>query len=538
MLQCSARYRVRTVRIARAMTISLQTVSKWFLYASLFCVVIVLPSIFFPFIGGKYYFFRVAVELALMSFILWWGFQAKKDEATALFKETIRQPLVVAVSAFVFAFLVATIFARDSYAAFWSNYERGDGGFQILHYYAFFLLLAMLFREWKDWRRAFSLFLFAASAMILYGVGAYFVITDTGKNLFCPPVMIEGATSTVNAPRQCLFPLISSYQSSAPPATFWGKWVRNASGTLAYEPGILTGTRFQGSLGNPAYVSPYLMFALFFLGMIWTARQKKHRVGWFSSLTWWHIGYAALALFYLLFFVLAQTRGAFLGLGAGVLAFLLYFLFAWRKGRMFAAVLLAVFVIGGSILFGYRDTTLVKSLPGSRFLDLSFSERTFQTRIWTWSTALEAWKESPKTVLFGWGPENFSMAFDKYFNPLHHIPRGSTETWFDRAHSVLFDYLAETGLLGLIAYLGIFVVLYVQFFKKMMMHTIRGRGTDDVRRALQEAAFFAMPIGYLVQGVVLFDVLPIYLGLFLFIAFGTFLFRRATHSPEAIITNG
>ena len=48
--------------------------SKFFLYASVFSVVVVMPSTFFPFIGGKYYFFRTAIELALISLMLWWAF--------------------------------------------------------------------------------------------------------------------------------------------------------------------------------------------------------------------------------------------------------------------------------------------------------------------------------------------------------------------------------------------------------------------------------------------------------------------------------
>ncbi|MCL4437419.1 hypothetical protein M1513_00020 [Patescibacteria group bacterium] len=44
-------------------------ISKYCLYAALFSVLIVLPTTFFPFIGGKDYFFRVAVELALI--FLW-----------------------------------------------------------------------------------------------------------------------------------------------------------------------------------------------------------------------------------------------------------------------------------------------------------------------------------------------------------------------------------------------------------------------------------------------------------------------------------
>ena len=36
--------------------------------------------------------------------------------------------------------------------------------------------------------------------------------------------------------------------------------------------------RFEGSLGNPAYVAPYLMFSMFFAAYLWiTSRRKRMR---------------------------------------------------------------------------------------------------------------------------------------------------------------------------------------------------------------------------------------------------------------------
>jgi O-antigen ligase len=100
----------------------------------------------------------------------------------------------------------------------------------------------------------------------------------------------------------------------------------------------------------------------------------------------------------------------------------------------------------------------------------------------------------------------------------------NTETWFDRAHSVFFDYLVETGILGLLAYLAIFASFYVGFF--------RSRRRADPRENAEAAPIaargllFAMPVAYLIQGVAIFDVLPMYLPLFLFLAFATYYFSN------------
>ena len=461
------------------------------------------------------------VELSLIAFLLWWAFQAKHGEAEALFYDVLRKPLVIAVSAFALAFLIATAFAHDPHGAFWSNYERGDGGFQMLHYYAFFLLAVMLLKDWKAWKRAFQAFCLAALIMILYGVAGYMMLTNTGRSVFCSKVDTEQG-----ARYQCPT-VITPYQGGAVPETFFGRF-KNASGTTIYEPGILTGPRFQGSLGNPAYVAPYLTFAIFFVAFLWTAHQsraKTHLPRWRRSLP--HLGYGVLILVFLAFFTFSQTRGGFLGLAAAFILTLVLITVLWRAKRTMFLVLCAAIFLGGGVLYAWRDTPLVRSLPISRFLDVSVSNDTFQTRFWTWGSAIEGWKERP---LFGWGPENFSAVFDKHFDPRHFVPGKNSETWFDRAHSVIFDYLSETGIVGLATFLGMFVVFYFALAKRAVMHawkTSAMRGKEVVQIAL----LAAIPAAYLVQGLALFDVLPIYLGLFLFLAFGVFyLESRATIS--------
>ena len=127
--------------------------------------------------------------------------------------------------------------------------------------------------------------------------------------------------------------------------------------------------------------------------------------------------------------------------------------------------------------------------------------------------------------LLGWGPENFSAAFDKHFDIRHFVPGASSETWFDRAHSIVFDYLAETGLLGFGAFVGMFVV----FFWELVRHVRRALPVhlgNAVRRLspVEIALLAALPVAYLVQGLILFDVLPIYMNLFFFFAFAGVMF--------------
>ncbi len=121
------------------------------------------------------------------------------------------------------------------------------------------------------------------------------------------------------------------------------------------------------------------------------------------------------------------------------------------------------------------------------------------------------------------GPENFTPVFDKYFNPNFYVPGQNTETWYDRAHSVFFDYLVETGILGLLSYLAIFVMFYWEFFRSRKRAAADDKG-GSVSGTLLNGFVFAMPVAYLVQGVAIFDVLPMYVSLFAFLAFANYYF--------------
>lgn len=469
-------------------------VSKIFLYVALFAVIVVMTSTFFPFIGGKDYFFRFSVELALIFFILWLAFEAKNGEAWRRVKTVSAKPFFIAVSLFALVFLLASVFAYDPNAGFWSNYERGEGGFQMIHYYLFFALLALLMENENDWRWVFRLSLAAGALMILYGFVADMGWADNFISAY------QGG------------PVPCAPQSGVPPCSLFETFLKR-----------LTVPRFQGSLGNPAYVAPYLLFSIFYAAYLWAG--NKLRKNWKRILC-----YGALIAFLSLFFFLSETRGAFIGLAAAILAFIFYlaiFNRAWRKWLIAAVVVLA---LATGLMIQYRHSDFVKKLPGGRNFDIAFSDQTVQTRFWTWGSAWKGFSERPA---LGWGPENFSAVFDKYFDPRHYIPGQDTETWFDRAHSLFFDYLSETGILGLLSFLGIFAAFYVVFFKKQ-----KGGGAGGPS-SVQRALVFALPIGYLVQGLAIFDVLPIYINVFLFYAFSYwFFYGQEKQAPDMQVSAG
>lgn len=465
--------------------------SKFFLYLVPFTILVVSRSTLFPFIVGKYFFFRVFVDLALIAFVWAWAKGElsansqqpinNKNNKPASFsaRKLLSSPLVIAVFVFTFIFLLAGFLGYNPSASFWSNFERGEGGLQILHLFIFFALMVLLFRDEKSWRKMLKLSILAAVLMISYGLLAA-VYNKAGQQVF-PSFM---------GPSLC-------------------------------DPNV----RFSGSLGNPAYLGTFMIFSLFFTAVLLNKGWKVYKK-WLKWLL------AGLLVFFSLALLFSQTRGALLGLIAGIIFGLFYLLFSLPKGKMRKIVFAGtvIFIIIGGLVFQFRHSLnlmpFCKNDTGAnRILDITPDATSFQTRLLLWKQALILTKERP---LLGWGPENFSPAFEKHYRPEFTV-------WFDRAHSVYFDYLAETGILGFLSYLGIFAVFYWQFFKKMtigknLLSAQSGLPADKKdsanARLFRNALFFALPVAYLVQGIVLFEVLPIYICLFTFLAFMNFKFNE------------
>ena len=58
------------------------------------------------------------------------------------------------------------------------------------------------------------------------------------------------------------------------------------------------------------------------------------------------------------------------------------------------------------------------------------------------------------------------------------------------------------------------------------MAAVSSAGEHKYAHVLENALVIAMPVAYLVQGVAIFDVLPMYIPLFTFLAFANYYFNR------------
>jgi tetratricopeptide (TPR) repeat protein len=241
------------------------------------------------------------------------------------------------------------------------------------------------------------------------------------------------------------------------------------------------GPRVGGLLDNPIYMAAYQIFNLFFLALLF----------WRNKSTTWRIWYVVFAAFDIIAFVLAQSRGALVGLGVGIFAFTFYVgLFhpnKKTKAGVFGALIALVLAYGG--LYAMRDLPLIANSPLSRLTNF---EATVSTRLIAWKIAWQGFIERPFT---GWGLDNFHIIFNKHFNP-ESLRFGAYETWFDRAHNTVMDVLSMTGLIGFVTFFGIYVAIFISTWQAYRKKWI------DLPIA---AILFSLPIAYFVQNLFVFD---------------------------------
>ena len=374
---------------------------RWGCYVALVLPLFLSAKFFYPFILPRTVAFRALVELLLIFyFFLIYQFPQYRPRANALFW---------AVSAFMLALIVSMFLGVDSSSSFFGNFERGNGVFSWLHYYGFFIILISVFREKKDWFMFFNVSIAVSFIVSLYALG---------QRLGLPSLIESGVD------------------------------------------------RATGTIGNAAFLASYLILNIGLI-LVLLLETKKNL---FNNLYWQTFYYCALFFDFLALY-LTETRGALLGIVAGFFAFAFLYLFLAKRNReesffvgikkdkikkYFVISLIFVVVFGGLLVI-FKNHQIVKSIPGlSRLANISVSDTTAQTRLLAWKISWNAWQDH---LFFGWGPENFNLAFNKHFDA-NFYKYGRGETWFDHAHSIVFDIGVTAGFIGLAAYLSIYAVCF------------------------------------------------------------------------------
>lgn len=331
------------------------TISRLFLLSALATPLWLVRSTFFPFISVKVVFFRTVVELALLFFAAAIIFSKNPKEVIKKYYHRLKNPLVLGVIIFGVVAFVTALTGSHPLNSIWSNFERGDGAFQIIHYALFFILTVLLLDSKKHWLNA-----------LWVHVGVSFLAS-----------------------------LYALAQLVSQPGT--QSWV------------IAAGARVSGTLGNPSYLAAYLIFTLVII--IYLMKETKDTLARRLLLV-------PLA-FEVYIILKTGTRGAFLAIILAGLVFLgiNLFLTKHKKARTILLVALLLPIALMVIFFATPRADVWQKVPVfGRLINFTSAVTDIQPRIWTWDSALSASFERP---LLGWGLENFSEPFDSYYNPKH-----------------------------------------------------------------------------------------------------------------------
>src|SRR3989344_1207891 len=395
---------------------------RWFVMAGVFGLplvpFIVSYTMFFPYITGKNFTFRILVELMAGAYIAL--------AAVVPHYRPRRSLLLLAFAIFVLIIGIADAQGAMPFKSFWSNYERMEGWVTLAHLLVYLVVVAGVMQAEQLWQRLWTWTLSISAFFSLIGLAQIIGWLPLGQG---GGAGLSGRIDVTfgNPIYLGVYMLFHVFLA----ALFWaqvgrGKWtvVERFLISLAPLSGLLVAIIYaQGQLAQNLIT---ILFGLYFvLAAVMVFASFAPR--WVLLLIIMIVDVLALSF--------SGTRGALLGLiGGALLALILY---AFSKGApkrargATIAIIAALVIVGGGLRLA-KDTDLVRSVIFlNRLSSISLNDSTTKARIYNMGMAWQGIKERP---ILGWGQENYAIVFDKYYDPRMY----GAEQWVDRVHSTAF----------------------------------------------------------------------------------------------------
>lgn len=395
--------------------------------------------LFFPFISGKGFVFRILVEVIFALWIIL-IFREKGKDTSILPR---MNAMTITVTVFTVITLIANIFGLNPLRSIWSNFERMEGWIIIVHLWMYFMVLSSVVNTKENWKKFFDVILIAGFITAVYGLFQFFGWAETHQ-----------------------------------------------------------GGRVDASLGNSAYMAIYMLINAFIAAYMAIAycSKKNH---------YFYI-YTVLSAFFSFIMFQTATRGSILGwILAAITSLAIYAIMGRKetgqsnKSRIVAGSIIGAIVLVGVLFYYNREAKWIQnnSVLG-RIATISISDTKTQARGFIWPMAIKGVFGSTKTAIIGIGQENFNYIFNANYNP----KMWAHEQWFDRAHSVFLDWLVAGGILGLLAYLALYIVSVIYILK-----------SDQT--VGQKSVLIGLLVGYGIHNVFVFDNQTSYVMFYTFLAF-------------------
>ena len=229
------------------------------------------------------------------------------------------------------------------------------------------------------------------------------------------------------------------------------------------EPGFYGGRVFS-SLGQPNFYGSWLLFLLP-LTLYSFFSSQKFLIKFFLGLLF----FALLANL-----ILSQSRGAWLGLVAGIFFFLFIEGIFRKKKWLSLGVIGVIFLTLIFFIFlnlNPPEISKVSSPILARVLSFgNLFSGSGKIRLFWWKISLNLIWQKP---ILGWGPEVLRLIFPSYYEPEFSIYE-MINSYPDRAHNDILDTLLASGILGLLSYLFLLGSLFYFglrfYFKSSVSH--------------------------------------------------------------------
>src|SRR3989338_1353672 len=422
---------------------------RWFTIAGVFALplvpFIVSYTMFFPYITGKNFTFRILVEVMAGAYIAL---------AVVLPQYRPRRSLLLAAFAlFVLIIGIADAQGAMPFKSFWSNYERMEGCVTLAHLLVYIVVVAGVMNAEKLWQRLWAWSLSISVFFSLMGLAQ--ILSWLPLNLGGNAGLAARIDVTFGNPIYLgVYMLFHIFLAALLWAQTRGeRWTTMDRFLIVFAPlaGIFVAIMYaQGQLSSSVVT---ILFGLYFAVAAATV---------FASFAPRWVLLASIMLIDTCALFFSGTRGAMLGLiGGALLALILYAISGGASKRMryaTVAIIAALVVVGGSLRLA-KDTEFVRSVVFlNRLASISLNDSTTKARIFNMGMAWQGIQERP---ILGWGQENYALVFDKYFDPRMY----GAEQWFDRVHSSIFDWWVAGGILGLLSYLALFGAAFWTLFR-------------------------------------------------------------------------
>ena len=380
------------------------------------------PGTVYHFVVGKALWTRTLTAFALALWLI------------LLLREPAYRPpkswLLAIFGVYLLIGLLAALFGISPTRSLWSSFERMNGWVGLAHWCAYLLVLVSVFRAWRQWRALFN-----------FGVGIGFLLG-----------------------------LLGLYEYFRLGPFHYVNW---------------ESTRLSITFGNPTYVGGFAAVNLFLAGALLVSsfipepaeaaewrraerrRQQRAAPGfrWLTAVNGWRLFWIAAILLGLTILWLSGSRGGALSVAVGLTSVGLGYAF-WGvgRGRRIAAALVGPALVLALAAYALLppgaadlppDAVYIEDPYGSLAERLAATARdlSIEHRVEAFRVGLRGVSDRP---LLGWGPENFAVIHERYVS---RRISARVETSLDRAHNKLLEEAATKGILGLLAYLGIWVWL-------------------------------------------------------------------------------